>query len=76
MKRLNSAREVIEALGGIDVVMKMTGATKNGVWNWECYFDAFPARFYKLMTDKLAQKDLTAGPHLWRQHGFSKKRAA
>jgi hypothetical protein len=77
MKRLNSAREVIEALGGRDAVMEMTGATGKAVWNWAGYFNAFPADCYKLMIDKLARKNLTAAPYLWRQRGFEKpKRAA
>jgi hypothetical protein len=75
MKRLNSAREVIEALGGREAVMELTGATRGAVWNWESYFEAFPADCYKLMVDKLSRKNLTAGPHLWRQRGFAKRAA-
>jgi hypothetical protein len=77
MRRLHTAREVIEALGGRAKVMELTEATKNAVWNWEGYFDAFPADCFKLMNDRLAQKNMTAPAYLWRQRGFERpKRAA
>lgn len=77
MRRLRTAREVIKALGGPEAVMRLTKTNKQQLWNWEAYYEAFPARAYWLMTRELAKKDCVAPPHLWKQLGApGGKRAA
>lgn len=77
MKKLTSAVQVVEALGGDQAVADLTYSTPKAVWNWHGYFDAFPASAYRVMTDELEKLGYTAPPWLWKQRGFERpKRAA
>ena len=77
MRRLRTAREVVKALGGPEKVMLMAEATKQQFWNWESYFEAFPANTHWIMTKHLRKKKCVAPPHLWKQIGArGGKRAA
>lgn len=66
MKQLESAREVISALGGNDAVEAMTGRDYKTVCGWGVK-DRFPPETYVLMTAELAAYGFTAPPSLWRQ---------
>ena len=57
MRRLRTAREVVKALGGPEKVMLMAEATKQQFWNWESYFEAFPANTHWIMTKHLRKKN-------------------
>jgi len=77
MKRLTTAAEVIDALGGDPSVAKLTKASSSTIWNWRAYFEAFPPNTYVVMQEALARRDLSAPPHLWKMRGVAKaKRAA
>ncbi len=64
---LHSTREVIEALGGLDEVAKLTGSNKDAAWNWLRRSETFPANMFVAMTQALEAKGYTAPPSLWRQ---------
>jgi hypothetical protein len=62
---LHTARAVIEALGGTAAVMAMTrSGTDNAVINWKRK-NAFPPRFYVLMTRRLLALGHSAPDSLW-----------
>lgn len=62
---LSSAVQVIDALGGIQAVMDLTGRKYSAVHHWRSC-GSFPASTYLLLTDELRRRDLTASPSLWR----------
>jgi len=74
MRQLNTARDVVNALGGPDAVAKLTGArsTKN-ISHWVCRARTFPARYHYVMTTALQKKKADAPPWLWNQ-ASSKRR--
>jgi hypothetical protein len=77
MKKLTSAAEIVEVLGGKDAVAEMCKSTDKAVWNWHGYFDCFPPRTYVVMVQKLEKLGYTAPPYLWKMTGFERpKRAA
>ena len=55
---------IIEALGGVPAVAKLTGSKPTAVSNW-LNFPRFPARFYALMLDALHERGLHAPSSLW-----------
>ena len=63
---LNTAKAVVEALGGPTKVGRMTGRTPQQVWNWK-RANRFPGRTYLMMTEALAALGCTAPAHLWQQ---------
>ena len=66
-KHLNSTREVIDALGGLDAVVELTGRSYPTVSGWQSNYNAFPAQLYVLMTQALFRAGYTAPDHLWGQ---------
>lgn len=72
MKKLTTAAEIVEVLGGPEAVAKLTNATLEAVWNWHGYFEQFPANTYVLMTRALERRGYKAPPHLWKMRGFEK----
>jgi hypothetical protein len=59
-----NTRGVIEALGGIGEVAKLTGSKHPAVGNWQTY-NRFPGRFYTLMLDALHERGFHAPARLW-----------
>jgi hypothetical protein len=64
MMPLQTTQEVIEALGGVSAVAKLTGRTYNAAHNWRS-FTTFPANTYVTMTVALAAQGKTAPASLW-----------
>jgi hypothetical protein len=67
MKHLASAREVIDALGGIKDVAVLTGRRPTTVSAWQAKFDSFPPSTYLVMVRALLPLGYTAPASLWRQ---------
>lgn len=68
MKQLKTAREVIEVLGGVDVVSVRTGRLPTTVYKWQSpEVNSFPSEFYVSMTADLGALGCTAPKSLWRQ---------
>lgn len=64
MKKLRTTEAVIEALGGLGSVRKLTEATSaQQVNNW--LGRRFPARLYLVMQTELTAKGFTAPASLW-----------
>ncbi len=63
---LTNTEQVIEFLGGLDAVAKLTGRNKDAAWNW-FRKPNFPADTYRIMTHALAQRGESAPHSLWRQ---------
>ena len=72
---LLTAAEIIEALGGLRKVVNLTGAAYNSVCNWKAS-NAFPARYFFVMSGALERRDFKASPALWNQHFNRKRREA
>lgn len=62
-KQLNSAREVIETLGGPTKVGKLTGNTGKAVWNW--YIRGLPRETFIVLKCALVEKGFDAPSSLW-----------
>jgi hypothetical protein len=62
---LDSARGVVDALGGVAEVMVLTGMSNKSVWSWQAD-NSFPPRFYFVMTEELGRRGYTAPATLWR----------
>jgi hypothetical protein len=65
MRRLTTAREVVEALGGIEAVRKLTGANIKTIYHWTGQAKCFPSRTFKVMNDALKRRELAAPAALW-----------
>lgn len=61
---LETAADVVAALGGPTKVGKLTSRAPQQVWNWK-RANRFPGRFYLLMTRALAERGYTAVDQLW-----------
>lgn len=64
-KELTTTKAVIDELGGVSAVAKLTDRQYNAAWNWTS-FEHFPPDTYVVMTEALAAKGHTAPPSLWR----------
>jgi hypothetical protein len=65
--KLKTHEEVINALGGYDGLMALTGATYNQARNWgRTAMPDFPSKTYLVMQDELRKRGHTAPPELWR----------
>jgi hypothetical protein len=69
LKQLRSVNTVVEALGGIDAVIELTGANNKQTWNWTKRFQSFPAKYYACMIAALNERGYTAPARLWAQEG-------
>lgn len=65
--QLETAREVIAALGGLDAVSELTGRKYGTVSAWQVRFNRFPPELYALMTAALEKTGATAPKSLWSQ---------
>lgn len=61
---LNTAPEVITALGGFKDVADLTGRLSKTVWYWS-NTGSFPSNTYVLLKEALATKGKTAPDSLW-----------
>ena len=61
---LDSTAAVIDALGGTGAVSWLVGVGSSAISNWRTW-SSFPARTYLLLTDALAERNLTAPSWLW-----------
>jgi hypothetical protein len=61
---LQTAGDVLDALGGNAAVEELTGCKPSRVCNWRS-FGKFPPKFYLLMTAALAKKKKRAPASLW-----------
>lgn len=62
---LESAADVIDALGGIAATAKLTGSGYTAAHNWKAN-GCFPPKTYVVMNDALHAKGLNARVALWR----------
>lgn len=61
---LTSTAQVIEALGGIREVAKLTRRKYSAAHNWK-HFDSFPANTFFVMQEALRERGLAAPASLW-----------
>lgn len=64
-KPVETALDVIEALGGEDTVKALTNCSNQTLWNWKS-FGRFPSDTYVVMNAALAMKGKSAPVSLWR----------
>lgn len=65
-RRLRSKAEVMEELGGLAGLSKLTNSGYKATENWT-RAKTFPARFHALMTFELSKRGCSAPPSLWGQ---------
>jgi hypothetical protein len=73
MKKLRTANQVIDKLGGLDRIADMTVTDLKSAYNWP-RFGAFPSSTYDLMIRALNRRGYTAPASLWKMR--KGKRAA
>ncbi len=73
---LKTVREVIEVLGGLQAVADLCGVNYRTVSGWQARFEAFPPKFYVVMTAALAGRGLSAMPALWGMAGEAPENCA
>lgn len=73
LRNTTKVAKVVKILGGLEGIARLTGANRTTVWNWIEYFEAFPPRYYVLMTQELERYGYTASPDLW---GMQKRKRA
>lgn len=64
---LTTVDQVIEALGGMGKLLKLTDANNKQVWFWR-HKNQFPAYLFWCMTTALGERGYTAPVSLWHQH--------
>lgn len=72
MKRLRTAEQVIDRLGGLNRIADMTATDLKSAYNWP-RFGVFPSSTYVVMIRALNRRGYTAPASLWRMR---EKRAA
>lgn len=65
MSQLQTTREVIKALGGIDAVATITGRDYKSVSGWQTARATFPSSTFLSLQRALVDKGLSAPPSLW-----------
>jgi hypothetical protein len=75
MRHLKTAQEVVDALGGLSAVRKLTGANVKQAWNWIGRAESFPASTYVIMIRALKRRGMTAPAWLWNMRGVEKRAA-
>lgn len=65
MSELTTTNEVIEALGGVASVARLTGRKYSAAHNW-LSFETFPSDTYVVLIEALRSVGRTAPPSLWR----------
>lgn len=64
IRELTTTSDVIEALGGVSEVARITGAKYPAAYNWT-KFVVFPAKTYVVMQEALAALGCSAPASLW-----------
>lgn len=64
MKRLRTAQQVIDRLGGLNRIAEMTATDLKSAYNWP-RFEAFPSSTYVVMNRALNRRGYTAPASLW-----------
>jgi len=72
-RELHSARQIVNALGGIKDVAELTGVRVKAVYHW-LYVNQFPSHTYVTMQIELYRLQYFAWPHLWKMTGFAAPR--
>lgn len=72
--RLNTTHQVIDALGGIPAVCKLTDAHPKTSYRWGGPKGMFPARTHWIMTRELKRRGYSAPDALWNQIGAEQER--
>ena len=72
LKRLSTADEVVNVLGGFDKVVELTEANTKQAWNWTKRFGSFPACYMDVMVSALKRRGYTAPARLWNQKPLRK----
>lgn len=62
---LETQRDVITALGGIQAVADLTGRGYSAVGNWHSGHQKFPANTFKFFVRELEARGLSAPDSLW-----------
>jgi hypothetical protein len=63
---LNTARDVVQALGGTSAAAKLANRSPQSITNAQ-RVNSLPAETFRVMTEALAEKGMTAPKELWRQ---------
>jgi hypothetical protein len=61
---LRTTNEVIEALGGVQSVARLTGRKYGAAWNW-LRFETFPSDTFLVLQSALHEHGHTAPASLW-----------
>jgi hypothetical protein len=72
MKRLRTADQVVEVLGGLQAVCELTGANSKQAWHWTGRAGMFPANTYVAMTRALNRRGYEAPARLWNMKGIER----
>jgi hypothetical protein len=65
-RKLTTFDEVVEELGGINVVVDLTKQKNSAaIYNWRRRRSRFPTKYYKKMIRRLNARGATAPDHLW-----------
>jgi hypothetical protein len=75
LRRISSAREAVDVLGGHSAVCDLTGATLKAAYHWT-NAGMFPARAYDVMKKALKRRGYHEPPRLWNQIGAVEEDAA
>lgn len=62
---LTNVREVVEALGGIHAVARLTSVDPHTVSAWQTRLGVFPSKTFVVLNDALAEIAMSAPAHLW-----------
>jgi hypothetical protein len=69
MKRLRTVDQVVEVLGGLGGLCRLTGANFKQAWHWTGRAGQFPAQYYVVMTRALRRRGYEAPARLWAMKG-------
>jgi hypothetical protein len=72
MAYLRTAEAVVEALGGLEEVCRITGANLKQAWHWHGRAGMFPANTYVVMQRALRARGFEAPARLWNMKGLDK----
>lgn len=75
LRLLDSTSDVMDALGGNQIVATITGRSAKAVSNWRG-FDTFPSDTYVVMLAALNAKGFSASASLWRMVDASARASA
>jgi len=70
MKRLRTARAVVDHLGGLPRVCRITKTKSHSAKNWPGRAGTFPASTYYVMQRALRRRKASASPRLWNMRGL------